>query len=51
MQTLSMYREAASILMEGTNDSLHDVMAVLEDAESPINKKYRDNWTTNKYTI
>ena len=47
MQTLSMYREAASILMEGTNDSLHDVMAVLEDAESPINKKYREKLYQN----
>lgn len=47
MQTLSMYREAASILMEGTNDSLYDVMAVLEDAESPINKKYREKLYQN----
>ena len=42
-----LYRESAKILMEGTNDSLKDVMLVLEDSESPINKKYREKLYQN----
>lgn len=34
--------EAASILIEGTNDSINDAMVILEDATSPINKRYRE---------
>lgn len=34
--------EAASILMEGTNEPLIRVMTVLEDATSPITKKYHE---------
>lgn len=34
--------EAASILMEGTNDPLIKVMTVLEDATSPITQKYHE---------
>lgn len=38
---MQMY-EAAKILCEGTDDSLHKVMMVLEDATSPITNKYRE---------
>lgn len=34
--------EAARILTEGTNDSIKDAMFILEDATSPITKKYRE---------
>lgn len=34
--------EAARILTEGTNDSIHDALYVLEDATSPITKRYRE---------
>lgn len=42
-----LYCESAKILMEGTNDSLMDVMVVLEDSESPINKKFREKLYQN----
>lgn len=42
-----VFRDAALILTEGTNDGITSVIHVLEDANSPITKKYREKLYQN----
>lgn len=39
---MNLLNESASIIVEGSNDSYHKVMMVLEDFNSPVTRKYQE---------